>query len=184
MGSGGPSRILRVPGRLVVNPTDLQLSFPYGGYQVGSIRGFALSAVGTPYVIQSEGLGSPTDITEPPEDYRVAFLLRGADDDAIRRLYASNQSEGGVSHHRSFQVPGTAIPGASALGRSVVLLYVPDNPIDAPALICRNAVAMFADGAEVPFQRAEEFVIPTVVYCLRDSSGRVLEMSRLSDISL
>ena len=142
MASGGAPTILRVPGRLVVNPTDLQLDFPYGGHQVGSVRGFALQSLGAPYVIACEGLGSPSDITEPPEDYRVAFLLRGADDDAIRRLYAGNQSEGGVSHHRNFTVPGTSQPGASALSRSVVLLYVPDNPIDAPALICRNAVAM------------------------------------------
>ena len=31
MAAGNASRILRAPGRLVVNPSDLSTAYPYGG---------------------------------------------------------------------------------------------------------------------------------------------------------
>lgn len=184
MAAGAASRVLRVPGRLVANPTNLQLAFPFGGTEVGLVREVRTQALGPQLVVQSEGLGAPSDVLEPAERYLMACFLRGWDDDAVRLLFSGNQVQGALSGHRTLRIPGDVQPGASALSRAVTLLYVPDNRLDAPALLLHRAVVFWTEAQDIQFRRQEELGIPIVAECVRDSSDRVLEIGRLADLSL
>lgn len=184
MAAGNVARVLRAPGRLVVNPADLDDAYPYGGTEVGKSRLCVLQPLGTSFRVECEGLGEATDVLEANNRWVFSCQLRGWDDDAVQLLLAAGQEAGGTSGHRGFFVPGTATPGESALSHSVVLLYVPDDVIHVPAVLIYNGVPDFADGAEIAFQRGEEMVLPLAVDCFRDTNDNILRVARLADLSL
>ena len=102
----------------------------------------------------------------------------------MRLLLSDGYTKGGVSGHAMFNAPGGNVPGSSALPRAKVLLFVPDNPIDVPAVIVYRGVPGWSDSAEIAFQRGSELGIPLTVECVRDSAGRILTVGRLADLSL
>lgn len=185
MASGDVSRVLRAPGRLVVNPTDLNVDFPHGGVEVGKTRLVVLTTFNTSVRIECEGLGNePSDILERTSRYVFSCFIRAWDDDAIERFFSSNFVQGGVSGHSLLREPGTRVAGASALGRAVRLLYVPDDPISNPAVMIYRGVPDWSENAELAFQRQEELGLPITIECVRGGSGKILEVGRLADVSL
>lgn len=184
MTAGDAARILRVPGRLVVGPTDLGVAFPYGGTQVGFTRRVVVQPLGAGFRVESEALGDATDVLEAPTRHVMACFVRGWDDDALRLLFPDQYDAGARSGHAVVTVPNRARPGASALGRAVRLLYVPDDVIAAPALLIDRAVPDWSPGAELAFQRGTELGIPLAVECVRSTSGRILSIGRLADLTL
>lgn len=185
MAAGSATRVLRAPGKLVVDPTDLTLNYPYGGTEVGKTKLVVLTSFGSPTSIPSEGLGGePSDILERAGLYVFSCFLRGWDDDAVSKFFANNYSQGAVSGHAVFQEPGNRIAGASALDRAVKLLYVPDDPVSNPAAIMYQGVADWPDGAEMAFQRGEELGIPLAVDLTRGTTGKILQVGRLVDLSV
>lgn len=184
MTTGSAARILRSPGRLVANPTDLGLNFPHGGVQVGLVRAVVLQPLGTPYVVASEGLGAPSDVLQPMERWTFGCVLRGWDRDALEALQPFHHATGAVTGEPVFQAPGSALAGRSSQPRGLPLLFSPDNPTEAPAALLYSAVPFFTEGAELAFQRAEEFAMPLAAECLRDSQGRTLEVGLLADLTL
>mgnify|MGYP001606226270 CR=1 FL=1 len=184
MAAGSASRILRAPGRLVVGPTDLGVAYPHGGTEIGLVRRVVLQALGRNFRVESELLGEATDVLESANRYVMACFLRGWDDDAIRLMLADHYDAGAVSGHAVLTVPNRQRPGASALTRAKSFLYVPDDPINAPALLIDRGIPEWTDGAELAFTRGDELGIPLVVDCLRSDAGRILQLGRLADLTL
>ena len=119
-------------------------------------------------------------------DKRFAFscMLRGWDDDAVDLLMNDGDTAGAVSGHRSWSAPGTRTPGQSALGRAVILLYVPDDPIHVPALLVYSAVPQVEPAVEITFQRQTELAVPFSAECFEDGNGNILTIGRFADLSL
>ena len=185
MAAGSASRILRAPGRLVAAPTDLSLAYPYGGTEVGKTRLVTLTSIDTTFRIECEGLGGePSDILEGPQRFIFTCFLRGWDDDAVRHFLSRNYVQGDQSGHAVFRAPNSRFGGASALGRAVSFLYVPDDPVHAPACLVYRGIPDWSDGAEVAWQRGEELGIPLAVDCIRGATGKMVEVGRLADLSL
>lgn len=185
MATGNATRILRAPGRLVVSPSDLTLSYPYGGTEVGKTRLVALTRIATPFRVPCEGLGGESsDILEPPAQFVFSCFVRGWDDDAVERFFANNFVQGATTGHSLLREPGLRVGGASALGRAVSLLYVPDDPVHAPACLVYRGVPDWTDGAELAWQRQEELGIPLAVECMRNGVDKIVEVGRLADLTL
>lgn len=185
MATGSSTRILRAPGRLVVNPTELDLEFPHGGIEVGHTRLVALSSLGTGLRVESEGLGGePTDILESDNRWVLACFVRGWDDDAVRRFFPARYVDGETSGHAVLRVPGVTTTGQSVLATAPSLLYVPDDPIRTPSVLAYRAVPSWTDGAEMQFQRGEELGLPVAFECVRGATGKILEVGMLADLSL
>lgn len=176
--------MLRAPGQLVVNPTNLGLAFPHGGTRVGSVRLVALTVAGQGFRVESEALGEATDVLEGPNRYVFACFLRGWDDDAVRLFLADNYRQGAVSGHAVFSEPGDSVPGSSALGRAARILYVPDDPVHAPALLIHRGVPDWSDNAEVAWRRRDELGIPLAVECIRSAAGKIVEIGMIADLTL
>lgn len=187
MANPRPNRILRAPGKLYVGPTDLSAAAPYGGVRVGSTRAVVLVNFGRSVPVPCEGLsGEASDILEGPSNYVFSCFLRGWDDDALSEMFGRNTSTS-LTSHPVLEEPGSAVGGASAIGRAVKLLYVPDDPIAAPSMILYRVVVDIADGGEIAWQRRDELGIPIVGQCMRDDSGdgdRILKVGRLVDLTV
>lgn len=184
MAAGLAVRTVRASGRLVIDPDDLSAAFPHGGTEVGRTRGIVIQSHGEPYLIESEGLGRASDMLEPSKRHTFACMLRGWDDDAIDLLLNDGDTVGSVSGHRVYSVPGSQTPGGTALGRAKILLYVPDDLVNVPAVLVYSGIPLWAPGEEIPFQRGEETVIPLGVECFPDSNDNTLAIGRLVDLSL
>ncbi len=184
MAAGSSARIIRSPGRLVVNPTEAFASgtFPFGGYEIGRANQCQLRPVGQDYAVQFEALGAVGDILEGPNRWVFACFARGWDDDAVRLLLQDGHEEGAETQHAVFKVPGTHQPGTSALPRSVSLAYVPDDTTHGAAVLIYRAVPAF-DGS-IAFARKTELGIPLTFECLLDTQGRILAIGRLADLEL
>lgn len=184
MAAGSAARVLRAPGRLVVDPTDLGIAFPYGGTQVGLVRLVVLQTLGANFRVESEMLGEATDVLESPNRYVMGCMLRGWDDDAMRLLIADNYDAGAVSGHAVITIPNRQRPGASGLARARTLLYAPDDPVNAPALLIHRGIPEWGGGSQLSFSRAEELGMPLTVECLRNDAGVILQIGRLADLTL
>lgn len=186
MAVGDVVRIIRAPGRLVVDPTQPfdGGTFPYGGTEIGFARMCILTPQGTGFRVHYESLGETGDILEPEHNYNFACFLRGWDDDAVQQMLTSGYEAGSVTQHSVFAVPGSVTPGQSALARAIKLVYVPDDPVHVPAALVYHGVPLWSEGAELAFQRQEELGIPLVVECLRNTNDNILRVGRLPDLSL
>lgn len=184
MATGNAARILRAPGRLVASPVDLGKVYPYGGTELGLVRSVVVQPIGEAFRVESELLGDATDVLESELRFVFSCMLRGWDDDALATLFPDFYSIGGTSSRALFSAPGNAKPGASALSRSVSLLYAPLDVVNVPAVLVHNGVPDWQAGAELAFQRGTELVLPLAVECVRSVTGRTLQIGRLADLSL
>lgn len=184
--SGSGARIIRAPGRIVIGPIeDLATGeFPFGGAEIGRANLCVLQPMDEQARIWCEGLGETTDILEAGNRWVWSCFLRGWNDNAIRLLLQDGYAQGEQSQHAVFEAPGQQRAGRTALGRAVVLLFVPDDPVHAPAVLLYAAVPDWSSGAELQFRRGEELGMPLTFECLRDSGGRILKVGRLVDLAL
>jgi len=182
------SSVLRAPGYVIANPSDL--SDPGGdrtygtGVLLGKTRAVALVPLGEAYRVECEGLGEFSDVLEGNNRYLVNLFLRGHDKDAFQQLMSGGYIEGATTGQPLWEEPGTQTPGQSAIARAKVLLFAPEDTIHAPALLIRRGIPDFADGAEVAFQRGEEFGLELSIECLRNAAGKILSLGMLEDITL
>lgn len=180
------ARIIRAPGRLIVNPTQSLAigQFPFGGREVGRSNACALSPVGKPYVVEYESTGNIGDILEASHRWLFTCFLRGADDDAMEVLLGDWTTAGTETQHRRFEVPGTNATGSSALRRAVCIALIPDDPIHSPGLIIYRAVPVFTDASKLAFQRTEELGWSLAFECVQDDTGKTLQVGRIADLDL
>lgn len=176
--------VIRAPGRVVLNPTDLSGEFPYGGTALGSLRQCALAPLGANYVVQCEGLGRPSDILHGTNRFLLSFFLRGWDDAALATLLPTSAATGATTQHQTLAAPATQNTGGTALARAASFLVVPDDTVAVPCVLIYRGVVRWSAGAELMWQRREELGLPLSVECLRDGTSRVLQVGRLEDLTL
>lgn len=184
MASGNAARIIRAPGRLVADPTSLATAYPHGGTELGLARLCVLQPLGSPFRVESEALADATDVLEGPLRFVFSCFLRGWDDDALRLIMPDFYSAGATSQHAVFEAPGSAKPGASAIGRARIFLFAADDPLNTPSVLILRGIAEWSAAAELAWQRNEELGLPIAIECLRNSAGRTVQIGRLADLTL
>lgn len=179
------ARIVRAPGRLIVNPVQEFATgqFPFGGAEIGRANACALTPMGKPYVVEYESTGNIGDILEASHRWLFTCFLRGADDDAMEQLLG-DWTTVGETQHRRFEVPGSNAPGASALPRAVRLALIPDDTIHSPGIVIYRAVPILTDGVKVAFTRSDEFGWSLAFECVADDTGRTLQVGRIADLDI
>jgi len=187
MVAGLTQRIIHGPCRVIVGPTDLADAAGdglYGGTECGLVTKVSLVSAGPPpFEIANESLGEPTDVLNPPKRHAVSFFLRGWDDDAVQHFMTDGtQAAETVTQHRGFESPGATVPGASALGRAKVVLFVPDDPIHVPALLLYRAIP-WMDGS-IDWQHETELGLPISCILMRDANVNTHAIKLIDDLSL
>lgn len=179
------ARVLRVPGRLVINPSASTFAtgeFPFGGVPIGRSRMAVLEPLSKGYRVEAEGLGRASDSLRGDQRFVFACFLRGWDNSSLAMAFP-DMAEEGATQHQVLSAPGGRLTGASALARGVVLLYCPDDTIHAPGVLIRNAVPTWGSGAELLLRRTEELGLSLTFECVRDAEGRILSVGHLEDIT-
>lgn len=181
------TRVIRAPGKVISTPTDLADAAgtgEYGGTIIGSIKLVVLVPLGRPYVVECEGRGEASDILEANKKYVVHLFLRGWDKSAVLSLLAGGYAAGATTGNAVWTEPGSKTPGQSATGRALTWLFAPDDTHNHPALIIRAGIPDFTDGAEIAFQRGEEFGLSMSIECLRNATNQILDLGHLADLTL
>ena len=186
MAAGDVARVVRAPGSIVIGPTDLSTpgsDNSYGGTLIGKSKDAFFGSSGIPFPVPYEALGEAGDVLEADKSFAFVFFSRGWDDDAVEKMLAGGYAAGTVTQHAVWSEPG-AVPGTSAIGRAVILLYVPDDLIHVNAVLIYRGIPDLPEGAEMALQRGTEFGIPLSVFCMRDGNANMFSVGRLDDLSL
>lgn len=179
------AQVLRIPGRVVIGPTETFLggAFPFGGTEIGKHRGLVLQPVGSPLPLAFEGLGGEIgEILERPSIWTLSMTLRGWDSDAVATLFAAGYEAGETSQRATWSAPDFT-SGTRASSRGVSVLVVPDDEVAAPALLAYNAIPNWSADAQILFQRGAEFDLPIQFHLMRDTASRIFSLGILADLT-
>ena len=90
---------------------------------------------------------------------------------------------GTVTGHRMLHLPGTIVPGKTALGRATSFVFAPDDYHHVPGVLVYAGVPQLSPGVEIEFGRAVETIIPFAARCFQHSSGYSITVAYLRDMT-
>lgn len=173
-------RVLRVPGRLALDPTDLTLPYPHGGGALGFVREVELAVSIRRVELDAEEYGGePVDVLYAGATWGLAALLRQWDPDALARIFPAGHV--GVSGDRVIDHPGAVRAGTLMAATAVRMVFSPDDPA-APGVLFRRAVPLVAEQAALALALASPLEVPVVFRALRPAVGEAVEVGRLADL--
>lgn len=187
MSSPNVVNIIRVPGRLIANPTDLVTAPAYGGTQLGIHRDIEIRFDAKYYPIRAEEFGNvPVDMLYCGQSAYLKGVARGLDEACMALLFPYTFT--GAGHTVVADFP-TTTGGGTRAGKlmsttSVKLLFAPLDPTNHPFVVFYKAMPVVPEEGYMPFTRSEEIAYPFAFRGMPDSSGRVFAVGRAGSISL
>ena len=194
MGTSHPRNMRRLKGRLVLGPTDLTTTFPYGGTELGLCRS-ASFVFGIKYApIQAEEFGgNAVEWVYQTESAVLSAVLREYDDDMVSSLF--------INGERGFETDGTKTtasgkpvikgdiqgaikPGGVVTAKIIKLLFAPDDEDHHEFLVMYNALPMIEEASQMKLTAADWAEIGVVFHAVPDSAGKLYQFGRKTDISL
>jgi len=184
--------ILRNPGRLVWDPTDLSIAFPHGGKSLGFTRDGVLvqTIVGaTPLVAEDFGGVEPFNYMFIGQLYTLSADLIQWDDDTLQVAFPGGLTvAGGTSGERVVQYPGTLDQASLLSSVSGKLLFSPEDLTSGKVVLFKKVVPFIADASEILFRRSEHASLKVVFRALRDialaAAKQVVEVGDRRDITI
>tara|TARA_B100000686_G_scaffold145595_1_gene153091 strand:- start:939 stop:1505 length:567 start_codon:yes stop_codon:yes gene_type:complete len=188
MSSGSVRDVLRIPGKLVINPTDINAAYPHGGTEMGLTRDSQMRfGIKTSLVHAEEWGNQPVESVYCGESAVFAAVLREWDNDAISNIFP-NVGTGAVSGDKTIlgRVAGAGVNRAGYLlsNKSFVLLFSPKSVDRHPMVIIRKAIPMVEEASMLQLSLAEEMGIGVVFQAIPDSSDRLYDIGRREDLTL
>lgn len=184
--------ILRVPGRLYLNPSDITADPPFGtGTAIGLTRDVEFRmGIRTGIVTAEEWGSAPVELVHSGESAVLACVLREWDDDALAATFV-NTGTGAVSGNATIlgRVSGAGVNRAGYLisAQSAVLVFAPlslDGTPAHPMVILRKCLPLVEETAMLQMSLSEELGIAMVWQCIPDSSGRLYDVGARGDLTL
>jgi hypothetical protein len=180
MGTPKGRQLAKIPGKIILDPTDLDAADPYGGTEFGFTRDqdFGFGQKDRP--IRAEEFGCVVESVLGRAEPIFAAVLRTWDDDALATVFPDTEtgSSGRVIVHGRVKGSGVVRPGALVSGRAVKVLFVPESPDRYPWLILYRALPAIAETASLRLAVDESLGIGVVFRAIPDTSDPV----RLYDI--
>lgn len=194
MGTVDVRRVIRAPGRLAINPTNLAQAWPHGGTGLGATNKVMLISYGASYPVTIEAFGGePVEHLEKGEVWGLGFHMRAWDPNALATLFP-NTSVGSVSQKRGVSAPGAVKAGQWISDRSVKLVFTPEGAthaqsatqqdVDVPFVVLYKALPLLQAQAELVLARTDELKVPALFMGIRNASSQILEMRPRADITL
>lgn len=180
--------VLKLPGRLCANPTDLSLAFPHGGTALGLTRAAEFRfGIQTSLVTAEEWGQQPVEAVYTGDVAVFGCVLREWDDDAIGAVFP-NTGTGDISGNRTIlgRVDGVGVNRAGYLfsSQSLVLLFSPRSVDRHPMVLIRKALPMPDETAMIQASLAQEFGIGVVFQAIPDATDRTYDIGKREDLTL
>ena len=155
-------KVFRVPGKLIVNPTNA-VGPTYGGTILGSVLRVHFDT-GIRYARNYfDEIGRTGEITAVQKDALFRFTLRGWDNDALDRFFPASSS--GLITVGSGQGPMSAT-------RAEKYLWAADRPTEHPSIVLTNAIPLIeADELSLRFSILFELNVVISLLALPASVG-------------
>jgi hypothetical protein len=180
--------VLKLPGRLCINPTDLSLDFPHGGTALGLTRAAEFRfGIQTSIVTAEEWGQQPVEAVYAGASAVFGCVLREWDNDAISAIFP-NTGTGTISGDSTIlgRVDGVGVNRAGHLfsAQALVLLFSPRSVDRHPMVLVRKALPMPDETAMIQASLAQEFGIGVVFQAIPDSSDRTYDIGARGDLTL
>ena len=179
------SRILRVPSKLVLSPTNFGAAFPYGGTQLGAVMDIVAHPRRKHRALTSEELGAEVvEVIALGEAWKITAAVRGWDD-AARGVLFTATTTGAVTRRKLADYPGSSVPGTTLGSGATGLLVAANDPLRMPSVYFPKAVILMDEGTALTHALAEEGVAGLVAYALRRTSDtRAYQYGFLADMTV
>lgn len=176
--------VRRLTGRLVLNPTDFNLPYPYGGTELGLTRNGLLQFNQTVHYERAEEYGNQpiAVIQSDAEPMYVATISEWSNTGPVASLPGT--VIGGLARRSAttFQQNATTRAGLES-PLSGVLLVAPESPQD-QALLLYNAMPHYQENASAAWTDAQEWGIPVVWVGGLDVQGRSWMLAPIRELQL
>lgn len=186
MATANVRSVMRVPGRLCINPTNIANDFPHGGTALGLTRDVEFRIGITTGIVTAEEWGNiPVEAIKTAEACVLACVLREWDDDAIGAMFVNTSiSSAGDRSILSRVATDGVRAGALLSAKAAVVVFSPLAPDDHPMIIIRKGLPLVDETAMLQASLAEEFGIAVVWQGIPDSSERLYDIGKRGDLSL
>lgn len=177
----------RASGILIKAPTNLGLTLAaaYGGTALGLSRSHRASFFDIPSPVPLEELGGVAgEFLEGGKWCALTALFRGWDDDAIAAVWPNTSTGGGGSKVISAGTAQSVRAGHLVTDRAFKLLYAPYNPNHRGLIIYRACPLIDPEGSDVVKSALGEDALEVRFVGIPDSSGRVYQIAKLSEMTL
>lgn len=188
MSAPSTSSIIRVPGVLIWNPTDLGQSEPYGGTYIGQVRGIRFAANPKYRTIWDETTGSVIESIYGGEGpCELHAIARYPDSDFITTVAPKSISSGSAGVAFTFRPGGTTgnTRAGTAMGtRAGKLLFAPKAVNAHPMVLLYNAMPFIEEDMELRLSLKEEWGLGVRFVGTADSNGKVYIHGRRAAITI
>lgn len=187
MSAPSSTQILRVPGTLIWNPTDLGQAEPYGGTYLGQVRDIEFAPQPKVRPILAEEWGANVDVVYCGERPLLRAVLRYPDSDAVSTAAFKAVASGSSGIRWLFRPGGTTEntrAGTSLFSRGGKLLFAARASSSHPFILLRNALPAFDEALKLQMSFGEEYGIALAFWAAPDSSGRAYDVALKSNLTL
>ena len=187
MAAPSSASIIRVPGRLIANPTNLGAAEPYGGTYLGTCRDQEFIPEPVLRPIWNQVWGAYSDVIYGGERAVFKAVVRYPDADMLLTAMFKPVSPGSSGAGFRFRPGGTTAntrAGTALSTGSLKLMFAARAPNAHPSIIVYNAIPALDEAARLQLSFGEEFGLAVAFYGSPDSSGRVYELGRLNNLTL
>jgi len=186
MATPNVQNIIRIPGRLCYNPTDLTLDYPHGGVALGVVRDMVFHfGAKTTLTTGEEWGGVVTRAWYSGEAPFLACVLREFDKDALTKIFPNTQIGSVTDDVIINYLPAGSgnRPGYDLANLEIKLLFSPFSTEHDPFIIVYAAVPTIDADAALMLSYDEEIGIPITFWAAVDSSGRTYRKGRARDLN-
>lgn len=185
MAAPNTRNVVKIPGTLVKNPTNLSAAYPYGGTILGEIRAFSFAVQSKHEEITAEEWGDQVvDIVHGGTSVKLSCVLRGFDNDALEAIFPDTEVAVPSRERRISWRVDNGRAGTLLSTLSFVLLFVPKAADRHNAVLMRDAVPVVEDALELLLSQDKEAELPVLFYGRPDANNKVAEVSRIGDMTL
>lgn len=186
MATPNVGKIIRAPGRLVVNPANLSTPPAFGGTEIGIHRDIEIHYHAQYYWPKAEEFGMvPIDGIYCGQSVELKGYARGLDVEALQYFWPfSAAGAGGDRVISDNPLSGTKAGTLLSSLFNIKLMFVPKDYNRHPFVLIYRAMPWLDEAAAMPMSLAEELAYPVAFKGIPDATGRCYAMGRLSSISL
>lgn len=179
-----PRNVIRAPGKLVKNPTNLNTAYPHGGTELGEVRQMVFRFGMESEKLVAEEWRRPVSVIITDEIAIMAGILRSYDNDLLATLFpnTSTGTSSGAVVVNSFANAGNRA-GYDMAAQSVKLLFSPQAVDHHPMILVYNAVPLPDNSANLRLAVGEEYGLAFMFLVTPDSRGWDYRLGNRDDLA-